>query len=191
MTPLQDIVTNALTPTRPGAFSVIAGMTPAASLEVSDVRIYCDNDEAGAGKRWQLMPDPPGAGKKPKNSERPFDKQRWWDPINRIYQIRGSRGAQSSDGITGVTYRFRASDAAGQNPDRETITVGILVSKPLQMTDAVGGQIGDSGLKVNLRLLGSMDDKLDLTLVNIESFGNIISATLFHEVNHATDLDFS
>lgn len=109
-------------------FGIIAGMSTAAR-EASDVRIYCDNDDAGqisTGKRWQPEPDLPLAGKKSKNSKKAFADQRWWDHVNKIYRRPGSQGVQDDDVETwGQTYKLRADNVAGENPDRETITVCI------------------------------------------------------------------
>ena len=104
-------------------------MTSATTREASDVRIYCDNDDAGAistGKRWQPEPDLPNAGKKSKNSKKQFADQMWWDHVNKIYRRPGSKGVQDEDVETwGQTYKFSAKDVDGENPDRESITVCI------------------------------------------------------------------
>ena len=167
------------------AFSVIGGVTPTITLEISDVRIYCDNDDAGQisdGKRWQPIPDLPGAGKKSKNSKKPFAQQQWWDHINRIYRKPGSMGVQDLNHQTlGQTYKIRDEQAAGQNPSRETITVCAFVRLILCMTNSP--QIANAGFNMKPRLLSAIGPKADMTKGEIEFLEDFISMTLFHEVS--------
>ena len=109
-----------------GAFDTIAGITSTLDWKSADVRIYCDNDDAGPGKRWQLAPDLPNAGKKSKNSKRPFETALYWDAGNQIFRRPGSKGCQDDDVVTfAQTYKFKDTpdEATDQNPNRETITV--------------------------------------------------------------------
>lgn len=96
-------------------------MTPGA-FDSSEIRLYCDNDDAGPGKRWQLVPDV--AGDPNPNSKRPAGKQRWWDHVNYIFRSPTTNGCKDK-GTYGETYSMQASAkaASGQNPNRETITV--------------------------------------------------------------------
>ena len=105
-------------------------MTETKDRKASDVRIYCDNDESGDGKRWQLVPDVTSIPDAQKNSKKPFDEQQWWDHINQIFQVKGAKGMQDVDdkgdksGLA-QTYRKRPDPdtADGENKERESITV--------------------------------------------------------------------
>ena len=107
-------------------FDAIGGMTEA-PLQNSDVRIYCDNDEYGPGKRWQLVPDVAGA--ETPNSKQPFKKQQYLDHINQVTRHTGYMGCQKSPDILGVTYSMTLTPDTGtdQNPKRAVISVSIVI----------------------------------------------------------------
>ena len=92
------------------------------SFDNSDIRLYCDDDAAGPGKRWQLVPDIPNDPNP--NSKRPVGQQRWWDQVNYVFRASNTKGCKDT-GTYGETYRLASAvkAAAGQNPTRETITV--------------------------------------------------------------------
>ena len=110
-------------------FDAIAAMTEAPNWESSDVRIYCDNDDQGPGKRWQPVPDVKGVSKKKANSNQPFDKQLWWDHINEIYRAYGSKGVQdTSNGVgLGQTYTLTFDGESDQKKGRQSITVCLIL----------------------------------------------------------------
>ena len=107
-------------------------MTEDQTREQADIRIYTDNDKAGekdaqgnAVDRWQLVPDLPDAPEGEENSALEFAKQTWYDHINMMYRRKGYIGTQKEK-VLASTYTIRLPEpfAGGQNPNRETITVG-------------------------------------------------------------------
>lgn len=111
-------------------FDAIKSITQTDDLKAADVRIYCDNDEYGKDKRWKLVPDLPGAGKKSKNSKKPLEQQSFWDDTNYIYRKQGSFGCQDKKVDTlaqtygnDKTRENAEGKGADQNPKRQTITV--------------------------------------------------------------------
>ncbi|ORY19377.1 hypothetical protein BCR34DRAFT_551927 [Clohesyomyces aquaticus] len=158
------------------AFDTIAKLKQTDDKKASDVRIYCDNDDAGQqGNRWQLKP-----GKK--NRKAPFEDQTWWDEQDAIYRPKGSKGCQSeddegrTDGTLAQTYKTKDLPQydmlPDHNPNRETFTI----------CDA-GLEFGDGDYK----LLGDFkEDDAKIVQLPVTDFDALLSLTVFHEFCHIT-----
>jgi len=106
----------------------IGSLTPASSVESPDIRLFCDNDDAGPGKRWQLVPDIEDASipVTAQNCRKSPQDQQWWDHINKLYREPGDTGCQDKT-VDTFAYTFdirvKGEKAAGQNINREVIVV--------------------------------------------------------------------
>ena len=108
----------------------IGSFRPTLDRVASDVRIYCDNDPYGEGKRWTLVPDIDRDAHP--NSQRTFGvDQEWEDVLNAVGRTTISRGCQSP-AIQGETYnilRNPQGTVQNQNSKRAVITVRNLKEK--------------------------------------------------------------
>jgi len=101
-------------------------LTGATNRKDSDIRIYCDDDAAGPGGRWQLVPSielTPKAIKKMTDAKK--ETLPWWDPEDQIYRPIGSKGCKDA-GTMAITYKANDPKAEGQKLTRESITVNIV-----------------------------------------------------------------
>ncbi|KAF2118973.1 hypothetical protein BDV96DRAFT_684596 [Lophiotrema nucula] len=138
------------------AFQTIAKLKETDNKETSDVRIYCDDDDASSpGNHWQLKP-----GKKNRKTE--FKDQTWWDEQNHIYRAKGSKGCHQ-EGTLAQTYKTKDDSKydicdAGLNFDEGEY--------PL---------LGDF-----------KEDDAEIVLLSVEDFDALLSLTVFHEFCHIT-----
>lgn len=100
----------------------IGSMSKSPDRAASNIRIYCDNDEAGVGKRWTLVPDIPDDPYPNSHRIRGRD-QEWQDTLNGMGRTPISNGCQDPD-MLGESYKIKR-DQPGQheNDMRTTITV--------------------------------------------------------------------
>jgi len=104
---------------------VISGLTATTNQKDSDIRIYCDDDAAGPGGRWQIAPAVGVSNKMIKAmTEAKKEKMAWWDPEDQIYRPIGSKGCKDGNTMA-ITYKENEPKAEGQKPTRESITVNI------------------------------------------------------------------
>ena len=121
-------------------FNVIANeMVKTEDQLSSDIRIYCDNDEFGPGKRWTITPNDPDDPVYVKNDQLPRLKpkgapdttplQQWQDETNWIRMSRGTMGCMDPAPTAGETQHIKFTSARtpkGINPDRVAMTVSLL-----------------------------------------------------------------
>lgn len=87
----------------------IAGFTQIQDRAQSDIRIYCDNDERGPGKRWTEIAGSGGLD--------------WVDSLNHVRMSRTTKGCQDSR-TQGETFDLIPHNApATERAGRSTITV--------------------------------------------------------------------
>lgn len=100
-------------------------MTKTDTLESSDVRIYCDDDNMeGENARWKRAPGNA-------NKRKQFADQLWVDKPNQMTRRPGSKGCQDEDeeGVKftlAQTYKLKVDPDPlkdTHNTERETITV--------------------------------------------------------------------
>ena len=100
----------------------ISGMTFEPDQHKSDVRIYCDEDEMGPGKRWTLVPDI--ANDPNPNSRRTLGTdQEWEDLSNHVRRTETTQGCKDADTFGETFCLHRAAAPPGYNPNRCTISV--------------------------------------------------------------------
>lgn len=118
------------------AISVLAETT---DRSISEVRVYCDDDNFGDDNRWQLVPDEgsdpiPNSQlpRQPKDDNDPGPFQQWEDKTNWIRMSGGSAGCKSRDRQTAMLgelqYRRYTTETnslfpGGENPARVVLTV--------------------------------------------------------------------
>ncbi|KAI9646000.1 hypothetical protein NHQ30_005438 [Ciborinia camelliae] len=143
--------------------------TATSDFKGSGVRIYCDNDSAGKGKRWVPAPDLAGSAKKSKNSKKPFELLTWWDSGNQIFRKIGAMGCQDLDVVTlGQTYKFkypRYTDS-DQNPNRESVTL-------CHLTKVANVSPGDGDEPYGWEEI--LDVNADEALDTADSYGTLVS----------------
>ncbi|MCJ1378821.1 hypothetical protein MMC17_001920 [Xylographa soralifera] len=146
----------------------------------SDVRLYCDDDQAGIG-RWRPVPDiphlPPGV--KANSARKAGVDQEWEDPVNHIRRVRKTNGCQDKDSrgnpnTFAETYILLPPVAvAGQNPRRSSITIC-----DMSLATDVFKALTDLPYKKNIAELKTMN-----------AFESLTSMTLLHEFTHTKTWD--
>ena len=102
----------------------IGSFTRANDRESSDVRIYCDEDETGPGKRWTLVPDI--ANDPNPNSGRTLGHdQEWEDLTNHVRRHPTTQGCKDV-GTLGETFcGHRPSGVVPPNENKNRCTISV------------------------------------------------------------------
>lgn len=151
-------------------------MSPATDQKSSDVRIYCDNDpyslqQKGGTERWIRQDDVPGQGKKKRNSRKDIKEAFFYDQFNFMARSAGHWGCQDGKDIFAITW-ITPDDVKGldHNPKRAVISM---------CTTSYNQGPGEP------KLLSDIPAKKDIVTDSlVETFEDLVSMTLFHELCH-------
>jgi hypothetical protein len=103
-------------------------MTKTTHRQAANIRVYCDNDEYGPGKRWTLVPDNEATpGRQPNSKRTRKVDQEWEDVLNGVKMPHQTMGCIERED-NGILYDAAELTKKYEYEERNRTTVTVRLS---------------------------------------------------------------